>query len=140
MRTVLPFSQEFQRDKPPNAQPQYLYGSKVSTLFFLYQPQREHGPFLDLISGGYFFIDVCHDFAGSEHLFSPHVEAKRSLHVSNTTYSCRIQVEKHHYGERFVKCLKTCGRYMKKFQIFCKKLNLYDKSTLNGTNYIDRIK
>jgi len=29
VRTVLPFSQEFQRDKPPNAQPQYLYGSKV---------------------------------------------------------------------------------------------------------------
>uniref|UniRef100_A0A8C2J4J3 Cytoplasmic FMR1-interacting protein n=1 Tax=Cyprinus carpio TaxID=7962 RepID=A0A8C2J4J3_CYPCA len=28
VRTVLPFSQEFQRDKPPNAQPQYLYGSK----------------------------------------------------------------------------------------------------------------
>uniref|UniRef100_A0A669CEW9 Cytoplasmic FMR1 interacting protein 1 n=1 Tax=Oreochromis niloticus TaxID=8128 RepID=A0A669CEW9_ORENI len=33
VRTILPFSQEFQRDKPPNAQPQYLYGSKVSTLF-----------------------------------------------------------------------------------------------------------
>ena len=32
VRTVLPFSQEFQRDKPPNAQPHYLYGSKVSTL------------------------------------------------------------------------------------------------------------
>jgi len=29
VRTVLPFSQEFQRDKQPNAQPQYLYGSKV---------------------------------------------------------------------------------------------------------------
>ncbi|KAG7228722.1 hypothetical protein INR49_008500 [Caranx melampygus] len=28
VRTILPFSQEFQRDKPPNAQPQYLYGSK----------------------------------------------------------------------------------------------------------------
>ncbi|KAJ7395454.1 hypothetical protein BTVI_154519 [Pitangus sulphuratus] len=28
VRTVLPFSQEFQRDKQPNAQPQYLYGSK----------------------------------------------------------------------------------------------------------------
>lgn len=31
VRTILPFSQEFQRDKPPNAQPHYLYGSKVST-------------------------------------------------------------------------------------------------------------
>jgi len=30
VRTILPFSQEFQRDRPPNAQPQYLYGSKVS--------------------------------------------------------------------------------------------------------------
>lgn len=30
VRTVLPFSQEFQRDKPPNAQPHYLHGSKVS--------------------------------------------------------------------------------------------------------------
>lgn len=85
------------------------------------------------------FIDFCHDFAGSEHLFSPHVEAKRSLHVSNTIYSCRIQVEKHHYGERYVKCLKTCGRYMKKFQIFAKSL-IYMTSTSNGTNYIDRIK
>ncbi|KAB0392601.1 hypothetical protein E2I00_016532, partial [Balaenoptera physalus] len=28
VRTVLPFSQEFQRDKQPNAQPQYLHGSK----------------------------------------------------------------------------------------------------------------
>ncbi|XP_031697581.1 cytoplasmic FMR1-interacting protein 1 homolog, partial [Anarrhichthys ocellatus] len=35
VRTVLPFSQEFQRDKQPNAQPQYLYGSKVRTLCFV---------------------------------------------------------------------------------------------------------
>lgn len=28
-----------------------------------------------------FFIDFCHDLAGSEHLFSPHVEAERSLNV-----------------------------------------------------------
>lgn len=34
VRTVLPFSQEFQRDKQPNAQPQYLYGSKVRTHLF----------------------------------------------------------------------------------------------------------
>ncbi|XP_019484451.1 PREDICTED: cytoplasmic FMR1-interacting protein 1 [Hipposideros armiger] len=32
VRTVLPFSQEFQRDKQPNAQPQYLHGSKVGSL------------------------------------------------------------------------------------------------------------
>ncbi|MGH0142692.1 UNVERIFIED_CONTAM: hypothetical protein FKN15_076575 [Acipenser sinensis] len=31
VRTILPFSQEFQRDKQPNAQPQYLYGSKAVT-------------------------------------------------------------------------------------------------------------
>ena len=31
VRTVLPFSQEFQRDKQPNAQPQYLHGSKVGS-------------------------------------------------------------------------------------------------------------
>uniref|UniRef100_A0A673MWL3 Cytoplasmic FMR1-interacting protein n=1 Tax=Sinocyclocheilus rhinocerous TaxID=307959 RepID=A0A673MWL3_9TELE len=34
VRTVLPFSQEFQRDKPPNAQPQYLYGSKTLNLAY----------------------------------------------------------------------------------------------------------
>uniref|UniRef100_A0A8C7FPZ4 Cytoplasmic FMR1 interacting protein 1 n=2 Tax=Oncorhynchus TaxID=8016 RepID=A0A8C7FPZ4_ONCKI len=34
VRTVLPFSQEFQRDKPPNAQPQYLYGSKALNLAY----------------------------------------------------------------------------------------------------------
>lgn len=54
VRTVLPFSQEFQRDKPPNAQPQYLYGSKVSTLL---SATDKDGPltlfiYLDLISGG----------------------------------------------------------------------------------------
>ncbi|XP_072268911.1 cytoplasmic FMR1-interacting protein 1 isoform X3 [Pyxicephalus adspersus] len=42
VRTVLPFSQEFQRDKPPNAQPQYLYGSKnlnhaYSSIFSTYR-------------------------------------------------------------------------------------------------------
>ena len=35
VRTVLPFSQEFQRDKQPNAQPQYLHGSKVSSFMFM---------------------------------------------------------------------------------------------------------
>uniref|UniRef100_A0AAY5EBG1 CYRIA/CYRIB Rac1 binding domain-containing protein n=1 Tax=Electrophorus electricus TaxID=8005 RepID=A0AAY5EBG1_ELEEL len=40
VRTVLPFSQEFQRDKPPNAQPQYLYElgkwiSKIIPVLFL---------------------------------------------------------------------------------------------------------
>ena len=35
VRTVLPFSQEFQRDKQPNAQPQYLHGSKVSSFLFI---------------------------------------------------------------------------------------------------------
>ena len=35
VRTVLPFSQEFQRDKQPNAQPQYLHGSKVSSFVFM---------------------------------------------------------------------------------------------------------
>uniref|UniRef100_A0A8C5XAR3 Cytoplasmic FMR1 interacting protein 1 n=1 Tax=Malurus cyaneus samueli TaxID=2593467 RepID=A0A8C5XAR3_9PASS len=34
VRTVLPFSQEFQRDKQPNAQPQYLYGSKALNLAY----------------------------------------------------------------------------------------------------------
>uniref|UniRef100_A0A8C2I238 Cytoplasmic FMR1 interacting protein 1 n=1 Tax=Cyprinus carpio TaxID=7962 RepID=A0A8C2I238_CYPCA len=34
VRTVLPFSQEFQRDKPANAQPQYLYGSKALNLAY----------------------------------------------------------------------------------------------------------
>ncbi|KAF7711946.1 hypothetical protein HF521_000957 [Silurus meridionalis] len=34
VRTVMPFSQEFQRDKPPNAQPQYLYGSKALNLAY----------------------------------------------------------------------------------------------------------
>uniref|UniRef100_A0A4W6DZ16 Cytoplasmic FMR1 interacting protein 1 n=1 Tax=Lates calcarifer TaxID=8187 RepID=A0A4W6DZ16_LATCA len=34
VRTILPFSQEFQRDKPPNAQPQYLYGSKTLNLAY----------------------------------------------------------------------------------------------------------
>uniref|UniRef100_A0A665VIT9 Cytoplasmic FMR1-interacting protein n=1 Tax=Echeneis naucrates TaxID=173247 RepID=A0A665VIT9_ECHNA len=34
VRTVLPFSQEFQRDKPPNAQPHYLYGSKALNLAY----------------------------------------------------------------------------------------------------------
>ncbi|XP_075708691.1 cytoplasmic FMR1-interacting protein 1 isoform X2 [Rhinoderma darwinii] len=34
VRTVLPFSQEFQRDKQPNAQPQYLYGSKNLNLAY----------------------------------------------------------------------------------------------------------
>ncbi|KAF4078796.1 hypothetical protein AMELA_G00185560 [Ameiurus melas] len=34
VRTILPFSQEFQRDKPPNAQPQYLYGSKALNLAY----------------------------------------------------------------------------------------------------------
>ncbi|TNM87595.1 hypothetical protein fugu_005816 [Takifugu bimaculatus] len=34
VRTVLPFSQEFQRDKPPNAQPHYLYGSKTLNLAY----------------------------------------------------------------------------------------------------------
>lgn len=42
VRTVLPFSQEFQRDKQPNAQPQYLYGSKnlnqaYSSIFTTYR-------------------------------------------------------------------------------------------------------
>lgn len=35
VRTVLPFSQEFQRDKQPNAQPQYLHGSKVGSFVFV---------------------------------------------------------------------------------------------------------
>uniref|UniRef100_G1DGF7 Cytoplasmic FMR1-interacting protein n=1 Tax=Capra hircus TaxID=9925 RepID=G1DGF7_CAPHI len=34
VRTVLPFSQEFQRDKQPNAQPQYLHGSKALNLAY----------------------------------------------------------------------------------------------------------
>uniref|UniRef100_A0A7M4ES10 Cytoplasmic FMR1 interacting protein 1 n=1 Tax=Crocodylus porosus TaxID=8502 RepID=A0A7M4ES10_CROPO len=34
VRTVLPFSQEFQRDKQPNAQPQYLCGSKALNLAY----------------------------------------------------------------------------------------------------------
>ncbi|EMP32572.1 Cytoplasmic FMR1-interacting protein 1, partial [Chelonia mydas] len=34
VRTVLPFSQEFQRDKQPNAQPQYLHGSKALNLTY----------------------------------------------------------------------------------------------------------
>uniref|UniRef100_A0A4W3K787 Cytoplasmic FMR1-interacting protein n=1 Tax=Callorhinchus milii TaxID=7868 RepID=A0A4W3K787_CALMI len=34
VRTVLPFSQEFQRDKQPNAQPQYLYGTKILNLAY----------------------------------------------------------------------------------------------------------
>ncbi|XP_051985982.1 cytoplasmic FMR1-interacting protein 1 homolog [Xyrauchen texanus] len=34
VRTVLQFSQEFQRDKPPNAQPHYLYGSKAMNLAY----------------------------------------------------------------------------------------------------------
>uniref|UniRef100_A0A8C5M0J2 Cytoplasmic FMR1-interacting protein n=1 Tax=Leptobrachium leishanense TaxID=445787 RepID=A0A8C5M0J2_9ANUR len=34
VRTVLPFSQEIHRDKQPNAQPQYLYGSKNLNLAF----------------------------------------------------------------------------------------------------------
>ncbi|XP_048453847.1 cytoplasmic FMR1-interacting protein 1 homolog [Rhincodon typus] len=34
VRTVLPFSQEFQRDKQPNAQPQYLYGTKALNLAY----------------------------------------------------------------------------------------------------------
>ncbi|KAK7888761.1 hypothetical protein WMY93_024321 [Mugilogobius chulae] len=34
VRTILPFSQEFQRDKPPTAQPQYLYGSKTLNLAY----------------------------------------------------------------------------------------------------------
>ncbi|PWA14426.1 hypothetical protein CCH79_00011121, partial [Gambusia affinis] len=34
VRTILPFSQEFQRDKPPNAQPHYLYGSKTLNLAY----------------------------------------------------------------------------------------------------------
>ncbi|XP_075056193.1 cytoplasmic FMR1-interacting protein 1 isoform X3 [Mixophyes fleayi] len=34
VRTVLPFSQEFQRDKQPNAQPQYLFGSKNLNLAY----------------------------------------------------------------------------------------------------------
>uniref|UniRef100_A0A8C4ST04 Cytoplasmic FMR1-interacting protein n=1 Tax=Erpetoichthys calabaricus TaxID=27687 RepID=A0A8C4ST04_ERPCA len=34
VRTVLPFSQEIHRDKPPNAQPQYLYGSKALNLAY----------------------------------------------------------------------------------------------------------
>lgn len=51
VRTVLPFSQEFQRDKPPNAQPQYLYGSKVSTLS-VFIGHREH-VVLNVISEGY---------------------------------------------------------------------------------------
>nr|XP_020010963.1 cytoplasmic FMR1-interacting protein 1-like [Castor canadensis] len=37
VRTVLPFSQEFQRDKQPNAQPQYLHGSKVGCFVFVLQ-------------------------------------------------------------------------------------------------------
>uniref|UniRef100_A0AAX7VPR4 Cytoplasmic FMR1-interacting protein n=1 Tax=Astatotilapia calliptera TaxID=8154 RepID=A0AAX7VPR4_ASTCA len=36
VRTILPFSQEFQRDKPPNAQPQYLYGSKLQGTIMQY--------------------------------------------------------------------------------------------------------
>ncbi|XP_032879162.1 cytoplasmic FMR1-interacting protein 1 isoform X2 [Amblyraja radiata] len=34
VRTVLPFSQEFQRDKQPNAHPQYLYGTKALNLAY----------------------------------------------------------------------------------------------------------
>ncbi|XP_073397562.1 cytoplasmic FMR1-interacting protein 1 isoform X3 [Dendrobates tinctorius] len=34
VRTVLPFSQEIQRDKQPNAQPQYLFGSKNLNLAY----------------------------------------------------------------------------------------------------------
>ncbi|CAL8393900.1 unnamed protein product [Boreogadus saida] len=34
VRTILPFSADFQRDKPPNAQPQYLYGSKALNLAY----------------------------------------------------------------------------------------------------------
>eukprot|EP00079_Xenopus_tropicalis_P033359 XP_017947130.1 PREDICTED: cytoplasmic FMR1-interacting protein 1 isoform X3 [Xenopus tropicalis] len=34
VRTVMPFSQEFQRDKQPNAQPQYLFGSKLLNLAY----------------------------------------------------------------------------------------------------------
>ncbi|XP_054997007.1 LOW QUALITY PROTEIN: cytoplasmic FMR1-interacting protein 1 [Sorex araneus] len=34
VRTVLPLSQEFQRDKQPNAQPQYLHGSKALNLAY----------------------------------------------------------------------------------------------------------
>ncbi|XP_070088088.1 cytoplasmic FMR1-interacting protein 1 isoform X2 [Equus caballus] len=34
VRTVLSFSQEFQRDKQPNAQPQYLHGSKALNLAY----------------------------------------------------------------------------------------------------------
>ncbi|KAF2986433.1 hypothetical protein EK904_003697 [Melospiza melodia maxima] len=47
VRTVLPFSQEFQRDKQPNAQPQYLYGSKVGfDSLYLYGLLMFNGIFL----------------------------------------------------------------------------------------------
>ena len=53
VRTVLPFSQEFQRDKQPNAQPQYLHGSKVSSfVFILYY-------LLESFSLASIFVDQC---------------------------------------------------------------------------------
>lgn len=66
VRTVLPFSQEFQRDKPPNAQPQYLYGSKVSTLLFI--SHREH-VVLDVISDVTVIVFV-YELAACDHVLS----------------------------------------------------------------------
>lgn len=89
VRTVLPFSQEFQRDKQPNAQPQYLYGSKVGSnslyiygllmfkgIFFNY---RSHGiwKLLNMDSNtfcGYFKFNICFFFwlcCEAYHIFQP---------------------------------------------------------------------
>ena len=77
VRTVLPFSQEFQRDKPPNAQPHYLYGSKVSTLVLV-----SHFIFLCSI-----IIVLCRGLAGCVwSLFSRCVEAK-NIHYTLDIYT-----------------------------------------------------
>lgn len=80
---------------------------------FLHQPQRKHVS-LTLFSWHPSVEDIffCHDLAGGVwRVFSPHDEAKHSLHVSNT-YICRLQVGKRQHGKRYVKYLTTCANYV----------------------------